>query len=116
MMKSRSAVWRCDQSEHDVDDDNHSEMHHVDAERLCGRNEDPDDNQKNCRPLQNAAEKQQQDIDQNQEADRRQVEACQNDAQAVRDVFDRDNIVEDERPAISMPMEAVVFALARSEL
>ncbi len=72
-------------------------MHHVDAERLRGRDQHRHDDQQDRRAFEHAAEQQQQDVDEDQEADRRQVPARENDAERLRDVLDRHDVVEDQR-------------------
>ena len=73
--EQQQAVGRRDQAEHDVDDDHDAEMHHVDPERLRGRDEDRHDDQQDRRSLEHAAEQQQDDVDEDQEAGRRQLPA-----------------------------------------
>ena len=73
--EEQQAVGRRDQAEHDVDDHHHAEMHHVDAERLRGRDEHRHDDQQDRGAFEHAAEQQQEHVDQDQEADRRQIPA-----------------------------------------
>ena len=65
--EEQQPVGRRDQPEHDVDHDDDAEMHHVDAERLRGRDQHRHDDQQDRRALEQAAEHQQDEVDQEQE-------------------------------------------------
>jgi len=70
----------------------------IDAERLRGRDEDGNHDQKDRRALEDAAEQQQDDIDHQEETDGRKVETLQKNPQCVGNVLDGDHVVEDQRP------------------
>ena len=96
--EQQQAVGRRDQPEHDVDHDDDAEMHHVDAERLRGRDQHRHDDQQDRGALEQAAEHQQDDVDQrsgSRSATGRSRRARR--SSAARDVLDGDDVVEDQR-------------------
>ena len=64
--EQQQAVRRRQQPDHDVDHDDDAEMHEVDAERLRGRNEDRHDDEQDRAAFEQAAEHQQDDVDDEQ--------------------------------------------------
>ena len=73
--EQQQAVRRRQQADHDVDHDHDAEMHQIDAERLGGRDEYRNDDEQNRGALQQAAEAEQDDVDQQQEAAGGQIDS-----------------------------------------
>ena len=87
--EQQQPVGRRQQADHDVDHDDHTEMHQVDAEHLGGRDEDRHDDQQDRAAFEQAAEDQQDDIDDQQEAgwaesSRSAHEACERRSECSR--------------------------------
>ena len=66
--EQQQAEGRREQPDHDVDDHDDAEMHHIHAKRLGRRDQDWDDDQQDRRSLEQASEHQQYGVDEQQES------------------------------------------------